>query len=251
MVLSNSRFEDNPGDMFEQANLGSGSTSILELDNVVVKDTHERGGDPDAGGIPFNLGECLLTGSTGTGNTTLLTIRDSLFSGCNNGLSLLSGVNLMTNLLGGATTGEPPADPIGADGLMRVAISNTAFRDNGNNNIVVGVIAGLRELDLRVEHSDFSRAGSDAVALRKIYLGNVEQARIDFGGGELGSQGGNCILGGNPYDVRSEGFAASLRGNWWGRPGGPEAARISESQARSLDTSAPLGAAPAICRGSN
>ncbi|MGH8458086.1 MAG: hypothetical protein ACRESV_01940, partial [Nevskiales bacterium] len=90
MRLTNSRFSDNPGDMFEQANLGSGSTSILEIANVTVQDTHERGGDPDAGPLPFNLGECLLTGSTGTGNTTLLTIRDSEFSGCNNGLSILS-----------------------------------------------------------------------------------------------------------------------------------------------------------------
>ncbi len=248
MVLSNSHFEDNPGDMFEQANLGSGSTSVLEIDNVVVKDTHERGGDPDAGGLPFNLGECLLTGSTGTDNTTLLTIRDSEFSGCNNGLSLLSGVNLMTNLLGGVTTGQLPADPIGPDGLMRVEISHTSFRNNANNNIVLGVIATLRELELKVENSDFSVAGSNAVALRKVYLGDVQQARIDFGGGELGSRGGNCISGGDPYDVLSEGFAAFMRHNWWGQAGGPEPARISQSVPDSLETQFPLTSAPAHCR---
>lgn len=249
MFLSNSHFEDNPGDMFEQANLGSGSTSVLEIDNVVVKDTHERGGDPDAGPLPFNLGECLLTGSTGSGNTTILRIRDSEFSGCNNGLSLLSGVNLMSNLLGGVTTGQPPADPIGPDDRMQVEISRTAFRDNANNNIVLGVIANLRELKLKVENSDFSRAGASATALRKVYLGDVEQASIDFGGGELGSAGGNCILGGNPHDVRSEGFAAFMRRNWWGQAGGPGPDRLSESEAGGLDVSAPLGFAPAICSG--
>jgi len=247
MFLSNSHFEDNPGDMFEQANLGSGSTSVLELDNIVVKDTHERGGNPDAGGLPFNLGECLLMGSTGTGNTTRLVIRDSDFSGCNNGLSILSGVNLTTNLLGGVTTGQIPGDPIGPDGLMQVEISNTAFHDNANNNIVLGVIAGLRKLDVKIENSDFSRAGSSAISLRKVYLGNVEQARIDFGGGVLGSRGGNCILGGNPHDVLSNGFAAALRHNWWGQAGGPEAARLSESQGGNLDVSAPLAAKPEIC----
>ena len=247
MYLSNSRFEDNPGDMFEQANLGSGSTSILGVDHVVAKDTHERGGDPDAGPLPFNIGECLLTGSTGTGNTTILKISNSDFSGCNNGLSLLSGVNFMTNLLGGVTTGRPPSEPLGADGLMQVSISNTAFRDNANNNIVIGVIAALRELELKVENSDFSRAGSNAVALRKVYAGSVENARIDFGGGVLGSAGGNCILGGNPHDVQSEGFAASMRHNWWGQSGGPDPARLAQSQSGSLDVSAPLNAAPAAC----
>lgn len=249
MYLSDSRFEDNPGDMFEQANLGSGSTSVLELDRVIVKDTHERGGDPDAGGIPFNLGECLLTGSTGTGNTTVLKIRDSEFSGCNNGLSLLSGVNAMTNLLGAVTTGQLPANPLGPDGLMQVEISNSAFRDNGNNNLVLGVIASLDKLTLKVENSDFSRAGSNALALRKVYLGEVEHVSIDFGGGALGSAGGNCIQGGNPHDVLSEGFAASMRGNWWGQADGPAADQISESQSGSLDVSAPLASAPEVCRG--
>ncbi len=247
MVLSNSHFEDNPGDMFEQANLGSSSTSVLEIDNVVVKDTHERGGDPDAGPIPFNLGECLLTGSTGTGNTTLLTIRDSIFSGCNNGLSILSGVNFTSNVLGGITTGQSPSNPLGPDGLMSIDISNTRFVDNAFNNIVVGVIADLRELKLKVQNSDFSRGGTNSVALRKVYLGNVEQASIDFGGGALGSQGGNCILGGGVRDVLSEGFAASLQRNWWGQAGGPDAARLSESPSGGLDVSAPLNSAPAIC----
>jgi hypothetical protein len=249
MSISNSHFEDNPGDMLEQANLGSGSTLILNVDKVVVRDTHERGGAPDAGGIPFNLGECLLMGSTGTGNTTRLTIRDSDFSGCNNGLSILSGVNLTTNVLGGVTTGELPADPLGPDGLMQVEISNSKFHDNANNNIVLGVIGSLRELEIKIEHSDFSRAGADAVSLRKVYLGNVEQTRIDFGGGGLGSAGGNCIFGGNPHDVLSNGFIATLRHNWWGQQGGPGPERLSESQAGSLDVSAPLVAAPAVCPG--
>ncbi|MGH6629159.1 MAG: hypothetical protein ACREB3_05475, partial [Burkholderiales bacterium] len=247
MVLTNSRFEDNPGDMFEQANLGSGSTAILELDNVVVRDTHERGGDPDAGPIPFNLGECLLTGSTGIGNTTILKIRDSAFSGCNNGLSILSGVNLSSILLGSLTTGQLPADPLGADGLMSVEISNTAFRDNAFSNIVVGVINGLRQLDLKIENSDFSRAGENAVSLRKLYLGDVEQATIDFGGGALGSTGGNCIQDAGRFDVLSEGFSASLRHNWWGQAGGPDPARLSQSSPDSLDILAALNTAPEIC----
>ncbi|GEM_PF-1593877 len=286
VTLSNSYFEDNPGDMFEQANLGSGSTMILDIDNVTVKDTHERGGDPDAGGLPFNLGECLLMGSTGTDNTTILRIRDSEFSGCNNGLSVLSGANLMTNLLTALTTTpvltellatattfpltldplnllsalqNPGAllhaltaqpllsDPLGTDGRMEVDVRNTAFIDNSANNVVVGVIGNLRQLDIKIQDSDFSRAGGNAVLFRKIYLGEVEEARIDFGGGALASTGGNCILGGEQNDVQNEGFVASMQRNWWGQPGGPDPDKVSQTLPDSVDASHALGSRPAVC----
>ncbi|HSW13300.1 MAG TPA: hypothetical protein VLI06_10710, partial [Solimonas sp.] len=65
MYLSNSSFVDNPGDMLQQDNLGSGSTLILELDRVIVRDTTERPGSPEQQPLPFNLGDCILAGSTG------------------------------------------------------------------------------------------------------------------------------------------------------------------------------------------
>jgi len=235
MVLSNSSFVDNPGDMLEQANLGSGSTLILELNNVIVRDTTERGGSPESGPIPFNLGECLLTGSTGTDNTTVLRIRDSEFSNCNNGLSLLSGVSSVNGL--------------GPDGLFDVEVVNTRFHGNAYNNLIFGVLTPLRELRLRVENSDFSVAGENAVAFREIDLGSVETANIDLGGGALGSSGGNCIFGGASLDAVVEGLSASLRGNWWGRAAGPAADRLAQSQGGTLDTALPRSAAPAICAG--
>lgn len=253
MILSNSYFEDNPGDMLEQLNFGVASTVILEIENVVVKDTHERGGDPDFSGapgnrgIPGNLGDCLVTGSTGSGNTTRLKISNSEFSGCNNGLSLLSGINLLNNVLGGVTSGSLSPNLIAPDGLLQAEISNSVFRDNANSNLVVTVLAPLRELSVKVENSDFSRAGSSTVLLRKLATGSVERSQIDFGGAELGSAGGNCILGGVPLDVRSEGFFAGMRGNWWGQAGGPSPERISQSEPGSLDLAAPLDTAPVIC----
>ena len=56
--------------MFEEGNLGSGSTMRFVMDNVLVDGTHERGGNPPAssdGGnnpIPFNLGDCMVAGTT-------------------------------------------------------------------------------------------------------------------------------------------------------------------------------------------
>ena len=65
--------------------------------------------------------------------------------------------------------------------------------------------------------------------------------------GALGSVGGNCILSGSSFDVRSEDFSAVMRGNWWGQPGGPNPESISTSGQGSLDLSMPLNSAPIFC----
>src|SRR4051794_4123417 len=44
VTLTNSSFRDNQGDMFEEGNLGAGSTMRFVARNVVVDGTHERGG---------------------------------------------------------------------------------------------------------------------------------------------------------------------------------------------------------------
>jgi len=235
MYLSNSRFVDNPGDMLQQDNLGSGSTLILELDNVTVRDTTERPGSPESQPLPFNLGECILAGSDGADNTTVLRVRNSDFSNCNDGLTILSGVSLIN----GGTS----------DGLIDVEVVNSKFRNNAYNNVVVGVIAPLRELRLRIENSDLRTAGDTAVAFKRVDLGRVETLNIDLGGGALGSSGGNCISGGQNKDASTEGFVASLRGNWWGRAAGPEAERVSESAGGTLDTASPRATPPAHCAG--
>lgn len=233
MFISNSSFVDNPGDMIQQDNLGGGSTLVLELDHVVVRDTTERRGSTETAPMPFNLGECILAGSTGPGNTTVLRVRNSDFSNCNGGLTLLSGVSLLNGF--------------GPDGLIDVEIENSRFRGNAVNNLLVGVITPLRELRLKIENSDFGIAGAHAAAFKLLAPGRVETAHIDLGGGALGSRGGNCLLGGAELDAVTQGFAVSLQRNWWGQPGGPAASRVSASQGGSLDLGRPLARAPAIC----
>lgn len=236
MTIRDSSFVDNPGDMIQQDNLGMGSTIKLALERVTVRDTTERPGPAADQPLPFNLGDCILAGSTGTGNTTVLKVRDSDFSNCNNGLTMLSGVS--------ATNGPGP------DGLIDIEIVNSRFRGNAANNFGFGAITPLRELKIKVENSDFGTAGVNALALQLLDLGSVETATIDFGGGALGSRGGNCLFGGAEFDALSEKLAASLRGNWWGRIGGPEPAKVSESTAGLLDLQGALDRAPAICSGS-
>lgn len=233
MRIRDSRFIDNPGDMIQQDNLGTGSTLLLELDRIEVRDTSERPGDAAAQPLPFNLGECILAGSTGTGNITVLRVRDSDFSNCNSGLTLLSGITALNGT--------------GPDGLMDVEVLRSRFRRNAYGNFQFAAITPLRELRLKVEDSDLGIAGDTTLSLRAIDIGQVETALIDFGGGALGSRGGNCIYGGERLDVLSQGLAAALHNNWWGQAGGPQAAKLSESQPGLLDIQSPLSRAPVIC----
>jgi len=253
MYLSNSSFEDNQGDMLEQGNLGSGSTMVLELDNVTVYGTHQRGGQPEEGFIPFNTGECLIAGSSGAGNSTILKVRNSRFSGCNNGLTVLSGTNPITGVVAGLVSTDPQGNPLGPDKLVDVEVLNSRIVENDFNNVFVGVLTRLERLRLKVENTDLSHAGENSIRLVSEFfglpLGQVDDLQIDFGSEHLpkGSQGRNCIFGSGQFDVVGSGLSASLRNNWWGNPGAPDASRISPSGGSQLDIAQPLTIRPDAC----
>ncbi len=72
VTVSNSWFQNNPGDMLEEFNRGgSGSQATLVLDRVVVDQTTYTGGvpsyanPPGTATTPDNTGECLGIGSVG------------------------------------------------------------------------------------------------------------------------------------------------------------------------------------------
>jgi hypothetical protein len=84
VAISNSFFQNNPGDMLEEFNRGgTGSRAELDLDNVIVQQTTYTGGLPvygDPSGTaapPDNTGECLGIGSVGANDTTILVMTDS------------------------------------------------------------------------------------------------------------------------------------------------------------------------------
>jgi len=211
MRISNSLFEDNPGDMLEAGNLGSGSKMRLELDNVIVRNTTIALGN--GGPIPFNIGECLLVGSSGSGNVTSLRVRNSEITGCNNGVFVGSNAAI--------------GNGVGPDGSIAVDISGSRIHRNKYYNLWVQTGMPLRNLTVKVENTDLSNAGETGVAFdQKLLVGTIA-ATIDLGGGPLGSVGNNCIAGSARYDAESTGFAVTIEDNWWGSSEGPAAAKTS------------------------
>lgn len=232
--VSNSTFEDNPGDMIEAGSLGEGSKVRLELDNVIVRNTTIAAGND--GAIPFNIGECLVAGNSGGDGVFTLRVRNSEFTGCNNGIMAASNV--------------AAGNGIGAAESLTVDIADSRIHHNKHYNLWVQNATPLRNLSVKVSGSDLSNAGETGVAIdQKQPTGVTLNSAIDLGGGALGSLGGNCMFGSARFDAETTGYQVVARNNWWGSAAGPAAGKTSAGPPvlGSLDISPALSEPPAVC----
>ena len=235
--VSDSAFYNNPGDMLELFNRGEqGSTGILNLDHVVVEGTTISGGlpvyaiPPGTQGTPDNTGECLAVASVGANDTTVVTMRDSQFTGCGN-----NGIEITSNH---CTNPPSPGPACGAGEPHTVSIDIERSRISGSRfyNLWMNNVTPLTELDVRVEDSDLSASQSGvAVAFDQQPTGSTDSAVIDLGGGALGSKGRNCIFGGAIYDLETKGYAVTAENNWWGSATGPDPAKVVATAGGSID----------------
>ncbi len=97
----------------------------------------------------------------------------------------------------------------------------------------------------RTDLGDGRNAASSPANFVAEELGSTGSARIDLGGGPLGSAGGNCLDGGS-LAALLVGYSVSAQRSWWGTPGGPALGRTVAAGA-TLDTSNALDAAPRGC----
>lgn len=234
MRISNSTFEDDPGDMMEAGNLGVGSKMRLELDHVSVKNTTIAKGND--GPIPFNIGECLLAGNSGAGNVLTVRVRNSELTGCNNGVAVGSNV--------AAGNGIGPAESVTVD------ISNSRIHHNKYYNLAVRNLTALNKLSVRVENTDLSNAGETAVAIDQDPTALTLNASVDLGGGALGSVGHNCLFGSAEHDAETTRYEVVAKRNWWGSATGPGDGKTSANPPvlASLTYDPVLQTAPAACR---
>jgi hypothetical protein len=217
--LRNSTFRDNVGDMFEEGNLGAGSTMRFVADQVVADGTSVRGDNPpgssDGGSnpIPFNIGDCMVAGHNGAADSTTFVMRNSVFRNCNNGISLGSNV--------GQGNGSGPAKRLVAD------IRNSVITHNAKYGLHVGNFTPLGLLHVRIANTEISHNGEPGASFeaQAAGIGGTPDLRIDLGGGALGSPGGNCLFGNGSGDVEATSMPVVARHDWWGHPGAPTAAQ--------------------------
>ncbi len=244
VTVSNSFFQNNPGDMLEEFNRGgSASTATLVLDNVIVEKTTYTGGipsyadPPGTATVPDNTGECLGIGSVGANDTTVLEMNDTSFTGCDN-----NGIEVTNNHPSGDGTGNPHT--------IALDINNSTISGSRYYNLWLNDLTPLTNLRVRVQDSDLSLSSSGvAVAFDMQPTGATANALIDLGGGALGSNGGNCIFGGPIYDLEAHGYNVFAENNWWGTPSGPPAGKVvSTATGYTINDSSPLRRAPPACR---
>jgi hypothetical protein len=232
LSVTNSTYTDDPGDMIEAASMGTGSKMHLVLDHDVITNTTIRAG-AESVAVPFNVGDCLLTGNTGSGNVLSVTVRDTEISGCNNGIAMASNH--------AAGNGATP------DGSMTLDIAHSRIHDNAADNLLVANYTVLDALSVKVADTDLHGAGDTDVAVDQKPGALTLAPVIDLGGGALRSAGGNCFFGATNLDAETTRYTVSARGNWWGAPGAPTKTAASPPVVSVLDTTAPLDAAPPIC----
>lgn len=239
VVVTNSFFRGNPGDMLEEFNRGEfGSTQSLTLDHVTVENTTISNGNapfanpPGKATSPDNTGECFGIGSVGANDKTLFTMTNSSFTGCGN-----NGIEVTNNYVKGDGDGFPSEISLYID---HSRISGSRFY-----NLYFTNLTPLGALQVRVQNSDLTTSKEGIVAaFDQQPTGSAKDVNIDLGGGALGSVGQNCISGGALFDVETNAYKVSAQNNWWGQAGGPKAGRLS---GQAIDTGSPLAQAPAAC----
>jgi hypothetical protein len=213
MRVRDSVFRNVPGDVIEGLNLGAGSTLEMTLERVTAS---------EAVGAPLiqdlirpltyagNEGDCVTITSAGAGNTTSIVLRDSTLTDCING-----GLTISSNAA------------LGTGAVERVAfdIRGSRISANRRHNLLLGNLAPVTLLRGRVEDSDLGAGLGTNVRLERRGEAPAE-AVLDFGGGALGSTGGNCFDGADQRDFEVLGLDVSAKGNWWGQASPPGADRL-------------------------
>jgi hypothetical protein len=245
VAISNSFFQNNPGDMLEEFNRGgAGSRAELDLDNVIVNATTFTGGLPVYGdpagpaSTPDNTGECLGIGSVGANDTTILVMTDSSFTGCDN-----NGIEVTNNH---PATG----DGVGNPHTISLDINGSTISGSRYYNLWVNDVTPLTNLRVMVQDSDLSGSVSGVAVAFDMQpgTGGTTSSQIDLGGGALGSAGRNCIFGGAIYNLEATGYNVSAEHNWWGTASGPPSGTVIESEPGfTIDTRAFLQQPPLAC----
>ncbi|MBJ7328292.1 MAG: hypothetical protein JHC95_00255 [Solirubrobacteraceae bacterium] len=231
LTLTDSTFEDNVGDMFEAANLGSGSTMTWSMERVVARKTRMRlpnsplTSDPGVNPIPFNVGDCMLVGQNGGSNATTFRMRDSVLEGCNNGISVLSGFAF--------------GNGVGAPRSLVLDIADSRIAGHAKYGIQIGNSTPLGVLDLRMSGTEVTGNRGFGVAVDQLVTGRTGSAWLDLRG--------NCLHGNRKADLEVTGFAVDAGGGWWG--GG--APRVVTRRGGRADVGGALTARPACGPGSS
>jgi len=239
VVVRDSIFEDNPGDMIEENNLGSDSLMELAFDNVTVR--HATHIDSMMRELPVpalafssltSRSVCMSQFSVGPRAITRFQMVRSHFSDCAGDGILAFYANL-------------PGLGVGTGASSGVEIDQSSIINVGEYALHWIDYAPLDELRIKVQYSRLDAGpGFPAVAADASGAGYVKATHIDLGGGVLGSLGLNCFSGAGRVSIPVD-PGVSAGANWWGPS---SLSRASGERGVSPMDAAPLRMPPPSCR---
>lgn len=220
-TLTNSTCDTVVGDILEAINASRDATIRMRIDHVIARTSTFPLAQAFAQAEPGDDGDCLLVVASGAGSTTEVTVANSLLTDC-----VADGIGQVAN----ATDGTGPIKKLSVD------VRNSRVTGNDLTNLRVANVTPVTRLEARFERTDLSSAGT-LLLLEALDTAKGTGAKLDIGGGSLGSSGRNCLFGGKPQSIASVGgFPVTARANWWGAPSGPPAGRVVGE----VDVSSPL-----------
>ena len=220
--ISDSLFYDDPGDMLEENNLGTGSTMNMTLDHVTVAHTTLATPAPTEPPIPAESfgsftghGFCMSQFSTGPEAVTNFRMIDSHFSDC-----LSDGIFAFYANLPGFGTGP------GAESALD--IENSSITNVGQYALHWVNYATLDRLQITAWRDTFANAHGGAMLGFDQAPGATTLApRIDLGDAGSYNTGDNCILRPEMLNAETIGYNVTLQKDWWGTPLGPVPSSLS------------------------
>jgi hypothetical protein len=225
--LTNSTCNYVVGDVLEADNLSANATLTFAANHVIAANSTFPGGLAQAQVEPGDDGDCMLEAASGAASDTSVEISNSQLSNCTaDGLGVISNV----------TQGTGPVNRLGFD------VENSRITANQASNLRVENVTPIDHLEGKIEHTDLSESPGSPVILRNLETTGATNATLDLGGGRLGSQGHNCILGGDPTDATTIGYNLAAEHDWWGQAGGPSPASTLAAGG-TIDSSSPLAGA--------
>lgn len=196
VTLTNSEFLDVPGDIVQNLNLSAeGARHVMTIDGLTASGSNFPGAALNPL-VPGNLGSCLFAASFGRDNTTALTLRNAQISRCS-----ADGIGVYV---------YSPAGPAAARATMRFDIADTTVADSTVADLHVRTVGDLAELTGKIERSRFAGPVTLGQSDSTLGPGSV----LDFGGGRLGSAGGNCFAPTTAATMATPNLPVDQPGSW-------------------------------------
>jgi hypothetical protein len=226
--FEHSTCQDVVGDILEADNLSRNATMSFHVDHVVAEHTTFVGAPAFHQVEPGDDGDCMLIVASGAASTTDVRIAHSVFGDC-----VADGVGVVSNVVDGT----------GPVRSLHFDLQDSRITGNQQSNLRVAWATPITDLAGKVQRTDLAGSGGTPIVLEGLDTSGATRARLDFGGGSLGSVGQNCIDAGTPLDAEVIRATASARDDWWGRPEGPGVGQIA-AVGGGLDSASPLPRAP-------